>query len=319
MSKLIPIVLLLSILLAACAEDGERGEGPLTVESQPAQTGQEEPAAPAEFPATEAPPTEVPPTEASPTEVPPTEEPPVEMEAEAPPADESSSGSEGGWGESGTTAQSACDHPYFPLRTGTTWTMSSGEGEPLTWGVVSVDGDLELATAEMKMSSGGLELFYTWECSSDGGLVSYGFGNQGISALGPEVNIEVSDGSGMFLPAPELLEPGYSWDTQYRTTYSMSQLDGDQEIEISGEMDTMQTSHVLANDPITFQGETVPGLLIQQDTEINMVMSMMGESMENVMATGGEMELGRGLGMLRQTSFTEFGDFTMDVTDIYVP
>jgi hypothetical protein len=171
----------------------------------------------------------------------------------------------------------------------------------------------------MKMSSGGLELFYTWECSSDGGLVSFGFGNQGISALGPEVAIEVSEGSGMFLPAPDLLAPGYSWDTEYLTTYALTQLEGDQEIEISGEMETMQTSAVLANDPVTFQGETVPGLLIQQDTQIKMVMAMMGESVENTMSTGGEMELGRGLGMLRQTSFTDFGDFTMEVTDIYVP
>jgi hypothetical protein len=311
MSKLIPIVLLFSILLAACAGNGETAEAP------PAQSIQEseEPSSSEEV----APAPELPAAGGSPTEGPPTEEPPVETGTEAPPAAELSSASEEGWGESGTTAQSACDHPYFPLRTGTTWTMSSGEGEPLTWEIVSVDGDLEAATAEMKMSSGGLELFYTWECSSAGGLVSFGFGNQGISALGPEVNIEVSDASGMFLPAPELLEPGYTWDTQYHTTYSMNQLEGDQEIEILGEMDTIQTSNVLANDAVTFQGETVPGLLIQQDTQINMVMSMMGESMENVMATGGEMELGRGLGLLRQTSFTDFGDFTMEVTEIYVP
>ena len=34
---------------------------------------------------------------------------------------------------------------------------------------------------------------------------------------------------------------------------------------------------------------------------------------------GGYMALGRGLGMLRQTTYTEFGDFTVEVSDIYVP
>ena len=48
-------------------------------------------------------------------------------------------------------------------------------------------------------------------------------------------------------------------------------------------------------------------------------MAILGNEVENVMSMGGEMELGWGLGMLRQTTFTEFGDFSMEVTEIYVP
>jgi len=34
----------------------------------------------------------------------------------------------------------ACDHPYFPMRTGATWTYST-EGGPMTWTVTGVSGD----------------------------------------------------------------------------------------------------------------------------------------------------------------------------------
>lgn len=306
----------LALLLAACG-----GEETAEFPAEPAQEAAEVESAAEETavevaepePTMEPEPTEEPEPQA--TEAPPTAEPQPTAEAEE--AQQAASGE--GWGESGSTAQSACDHPYFPLRTGTTWTLSGEDGDPLTWEVLNVDGDMSSATAEMKMSSGEVEFLYTWECSGDGGLVSFDFGNQGMSALGPEVTIEVSEGTGMFLPAVEELVPGHTWETSYHSVYQMVQVEGDTELEIGGEMDTMQTSRVLSDAPVTFNGETVPGLLIQQDSEINMVMSMLGSEVNNTMTMGGEMELGWGLGMLRQTSFTDFGDFTMTATEIYVP
>ncbi|MFN2173130.1 MAG: hypothetical protein ACK2UR_20305 [Candidatus Promineifilaceae bacterium] len=316
MSKLFPIVLILVIVLAACG-----GEGETAVAPTPAETA-------VEMPQEEAVPTEevVPPTEAPPTEMPPTEAPAVEETAPADvqqDAGETAVADSGeGWGESGTTAQSACDHPYFPLRTGMNWTVDSGDGVPITWEVVRVDGDMQKATAEVTMSSADLEFTYIWECTADGGISSYEFSNVGLPALGPEVQIEVTEGSGFFLPDPASLEPGYSWDTSFHTSYSMTQLDttaDDIQLVISGEMDTRQTSTVVNMDPVTFQDMTVPGLLIQQDTEIDTVMEMMGESVENSLFMGGEIEFGRGWGIVRQTSFTDFGDYTMEVTDIFVP
>jgi hypothetical protein len=59
--------------------------------------------------------------------------------------------------------------------------------------------------------------------------------------------------------------------------------------------------------------------VVQQDTDIETVMTMLGENVESTMFLGAETVFGRGLGILRQTSFTDFGDFTMEVTDIYVP
>ncbi|MFN2204304.1 MAG: hypothetical protein ACK2UT_00190 [Candidatus Promineifilaceae bacterium] len=315
---LITFIVLLASLLAACggsdaAQAPAQPEGETAVSEAAPESTVEEPAEEAVAP-TEAPePTDEPTAEPEPTEAPePTPEPTAE------PAEEAASSGEG-WGESGSTAQSACDHPYFPLRTGTTWTMVGEEGDPITWEVANVEGDMQSATADMVLQSGDLELHYTWECSADGGLVSFDFGTRGLGALGTELTIESSEGTGMFLPPLEELEPGFSWDSSFHSTYSIVQPEGDAELELSGEMDTAQTSTVINNDPVTFNEQTVPGLLVQQDSEITMVMSMMGSDITNVMDMGSEMQLGWGLGMLSQTSSTDLGDVSMEATEIYVP
>jgi hypothetical protein len=320
MSKLTPILLILVIALAACGgSDGETAVEPAPEETAVVDAASSVVAAQDAPSAEDGGPTEVPATE---TAVPAETAPPQPDESptdEATPASEATADMGEGWGESGTTAQTACDHPYFPLRMGTTWTMSGGDGEPITWEVVDVAGDLEAATAELVMRSAGLEFNYTFDCTAGGGLSSFTFASQGLAALGPEVEVEITDGSGYFLPDPGLLQPGYSWDTAFHTTYSLSQMNGDTEMEISGEMDTKQTSRVVSAEPVTFQNRTVPGLVIQQDTDVETAMTMLGETVESSLFLGAETVFGRGLGILRQTSFTDFGEFTMEVTDNYIP
>ena len=303
--RLLLLIFLLAFMPAACGSGEETAGSPAQpatdTAAEIADVQEAQPTAEV-APTVETQPTAVP----QPTEVPKATEEPSEVLNE-------------GWGESGSTAQSACDHPYFPLRTGAAWTMAGDGGEPITWEVVSVEGDMQSATAEMEMRSGELIFNYSWDCSQNGGLVSFGFGNQGLSALGPDVEVTVSEGSGMFLATAQELVPGYSWDTSYHSAYSLTQVDGDLETDISGEMTTLQTSIVLSDEPVTFGDETVPGLLIQQDSQVDMIMSILDESVESSMSTGGEIELGRGLGMLRQTTFTEFGDFGLETIEVYVP
>ena len=303
--RLLLLIFLLAFMPAACGSGEETAGSPAQpatdTAAEIADVQEAQPTAEV-APTVETQPTAVP----QPTEVPKATEEPSEVLNE-------------GWGESGSTAQSACDHPYFPLRTGAAWTMAGDGGEPITWEVVSVEGDMQSATAEMEMRSGELIFNYSWDCSQNGGLVSFGFGNQGLSALGPDVEVTVSEGSGMFLATAQELVPGYSWDTSYHSAYSLTQVDGDLETDINGEMTTLQTSIVLSDEPVTFGDETVPGLLIQQDSQVDMIMSILDESVESSMSTGGEIELGRGLGMLRQTTFTEFGDFGLETIEVYVP
>src|SRR3990172_2348262 len=51
----------------------------------------------------------------------------------------------------GYVSQTACDHPYLPLRQGASWSYSTDYG-PMSWAVTSVSGDLTSATASVEMS-----------------------------------------------------------------------------------------------------------------------------------------------------------------------
>ncbi len=68
--------------------------------------------------------------------------------------------------------QTACDHPYLPLRPGAIWDFSASNG-PRTWIVDSVTPSAETpteATAIMRVQSAGQEFTYTWQCSATEGL-----------------------------------------------------------------------------------------------------------------------------------------------------
>lgn len=295
---LLPILLTL-LLLAACGDD-----------------------TPAESTGSVSEATKLPPAQPSPTAEPPkpTPEPtpqpspqPTALAADLP-ADSAS-----GWGESGTTAQSACDHPYFPLREGYTFTMSSADGQDMRWEVVSVEGDMDQATAEMQMSWDELAFSYSWTCSAAEGLVSYEFSNPSLGAFAPEAQIVVSGGSGSFLPPVEELQPGATWEASFDSELDITQVEGGEEIEVSGTIHTTQSNEVVSDEAAAFDGREIPAILIQQDLGLSMAMTVMGTTVENDMDMAGEVRFGYGIGMLEQTSYSEFGDFTSTLKEVTVP
>jgi hypothetical protein len=73
---------------------------------------------------------------------------------------------------SGSVGQTACDHPYFPMRPGATWTYQTDTGS-FTWTVDSVEGTPESATAVMTFNVADVSGTYNWTCTAAGGLVSY--------------------------------------------------------------------------------------------------------------------------------------------------
>lgn len=113
----------------------------------------------------------------------------------------------------GYVSQTACDHPYFPIRQGASWTYSSNEG-PQTWSVTSVSGDLNSASATMEMTFPGGSINYTWECSSSG-VVSFDFGTMGFNAAPGVGEITITSNSGTILPPPDQLVPGASWSNTF--------------------------------------------------------------------------------------------------------
>lgn len=314
------ILIALLLLLAACGggeETAETQEAPAdNAEAAPVDTAQED--APEDADEVEAP---APTAEPKPTDPPPptaTAEPTEEPEPTSPPEPQASAD---GWGESGTVAQTACDNPYFPLRQGSTWTYADSMGGGLTWEIVEVTGDLQNAEATMQMTipDEDFEFVYTWECSVDGGLVSYDFASQGLSQLGLEMELNIEEGTGHFLPPLDNLDPGYTWDSLFSSTFNFTTDESGEEMDVSGEMEIEQSNTVLSASPVTVNEVNAEGLQIEQVSQMLMTMMVMDQSMTNEIPMRNLLELGRGIGIVRQTSSNDFGDVTMDLVSWYVP
>ena len=110
-------------------------------------------------------------------------------------------------------SETACDHPYLPLRSGSSWTYSTTEGTS-TWSVGSAAGTADSAQATMTISVPEVTMTTHWTCTS-AGIISYDFGNISVAQMGQVVSMDVTDSSGVFLPAASLLAPGYSWSDNY--------------------------------------------------------------------------------------------------------
>jgi hypothetical protein len=185
--------------------------------------------------------------------------------------------------------------------------------------VLDVSGDMQSATAGMQMTFDDLTFTYVWECSQENGLTSFEFAGQGLAGLTPDMEIELIEGSGAFIPPAALIAPGYTWESNFLNAVSFSQTEGDLELDVTGEIDTQQHSTVMNTADVDYDGRLVPGVLVQQDTDMQMAMSAMGSTIDSQMSFGGEIQFAYGIGILRQTAFTDFGDFTSELVDFYVP
>ena len=223
-----------------------------------------------------------------------------------------------GWGESGTTAQTACDYPYLPLRPGATWDYTTTEG-PLHWEVTDVQGDLDSATAVLQIIVDDVTLDYNWTCAAGEGLTSFDFANVGVAQPGVEMTIEHTSADGNFLPPVDDLQPGASWVTNLESTIQFSVEAEGESMEATGDMTTVQTSTVLGTDPVTVDGQTVDGVQLEQNSAVDMVMNMMGQAIDQSMTIVNTLNLGRGIGIVTQTSVTDFGTDTTELVSYYIP
>ncbi len=112
-------------------------------------------------------------------------------------------------------AATACDHPYFPLRSGASWTYSTSEGS-MTWSVGGASG----GSATISISAAGFNFDTHWTCTS-AGVVSYDF-NLSPSDFGADVSLVVTDTSGRWLPSADEMVPGASWSNGYTTHVTSS-------------------------------------------------------------------------------------------------
>ncbi len=223
-----------------------------------------------------------------------------------------------GWGASGSGPQSACDHPYLPLRPGATWTYNDGQ-DTLIWEVIDVQGDLNNATAVMQITVGDIALDYQWNCAEGEGLASFDFANLGSAASELQMTLEQISSDGQFLLPADQLQPGATWETNLESAFNFSQGEGDTVIEVTGDMANVQTNEVISTNPVTFDGLTVDGVQLEQADAITMVMTILGNAMTQNMSFVSNYEFGRGIGMISQSSATDFGPSIVQLVSYYVP
>jgi hypothetical protein len=128
----------------------------------------------------------------------------------------------------GYQPHSACDHPYFPLREGATWTyalQSAGEPYSWTWTVMEVSGDLAAATAVVQADfDQEFHVTYTWECTEEG-VFSFDYGSVGFEAFdleGITFTFDVVENEGVMLPRPQEFVPGATWRNNYTVESSFA-------------------------------------------------------------------------------------------------
>jgi hypothetical protein len=144
--------------------------------------------------------------------------------------------------------QSSCDHPYYPLRKGASWTLST------------VDVVMNLLVTELTVAQPetialmtrtydfGDQYTQAWHCSDSG---IYEIDVMYYSAeVGVMLPVALITHTGLFLPSASLLSPGYSWDELYV-------------IQNQGTVIT-NTYHyqVLTANPVTVTGQVYPGLQV---------------------------------------------------------
>jgi hypothetical protein len=149
----------------------------------------------------------------------------------------------------GFTSAHACDHPYFPLRTGATWTYAATDGT-LTWNVTSAGGSAESASATMGFSFPGGTTTVHWGCGAEG-ITSYDFGSFSGAGFDDAISFEIVDASGAWFPDPERMVPGYSWSNEY-TMNVASAFEG---ASFSMSSATSQSWTVTGIETVSFGGE----------------------------------------------------------------
>lgn len=156
----------------------------------------------------------------------------------------------------GYVMQTACDHPYFPLRTGAVWNYT-GADMSMTWTVSQVSGDQNNASATMESGFDAGSISFEWDCGA-GGISSYQMVALGMAELQGLVNFSVESSSGAFLLPASQLSPGATWNSAYSLLMSLSADD----TSFSTAMDVTQDYVVSGTESITTPAGTFEALRV---------------------------------------------------------
>jgi hypothetical protein len=116
-------------------------------------------------------------------------------------------------------AQSACDHPWLPLRKGATWEYVHN-ADHFTWTVTDVTGGLTNATATVAVKFSSSTSTYHFICDAEG-LKIYDYDNTVVNAAGAQVDPKVNSSTGVWLPPAAQLTSNHAWKFDFAVEYDM--------------------------------------------------------------------------------------------------
>jgi hypothetical protein len=201
----------------------------------------------------------------------------------------------------------ACDHPFWPMRPGATWSFTSPNG-PLTWTIESVSGDASQASAVMVFAAGEVTGTYNWQCDASG-IASFDFGQISSTQFGKISDFVVTRSSGVWLPPANLLTVGYAWALAYDYTaqfgLEFSAPGGSGANTASATSSVTQNNTVTGLNAVTFAGDSFEGVQIAREHFQTIQMQMAGIDVPPTQFTDtGNWELARGIGPVRWTGTT---------------
>jgi FecR-like protein len=210
----------------------------------------------------------------------------------------------------------ACDHPYFPLRAGATWTYSTSSGST-TWTVNSVTGDAQNASAELSFQFSGGQVTWHFQCTASG-IASYDFGAISTSAFGQFAVINIQSSSGVFLPVADLLAPGYSWSNSAQMEIAITAPGQTQ--QFTGTQNRSENLSVTGAAPVEVGGQQFEGLQISFNNTSSLQFQIQGyQTPATTTESSGTWVLARGVGVVKSTSSAAGQTETSDLTSYSIP
>ncbi len=194
-------------------------------------------------------------------------------------------------------SETACDHPYLPMRSGSSWSYATPDGT-MTWSISGASGSDASGAATMEIAMPEVSMTVHWSCSS-AGIVSYDFGNLTAAGLGDVANLDVVDSSGAFLPAADLLAPGYSWPSNYTVVMHVSQ----EGFAMDWTMAVSETWTATGIESITVPAGTFEALRVDGNESV----SMTGMGQDVNVTVSMTYWYAKGVGVVRYTSSTSEG------------
>ena len=229
--------------------------------------------------------------------------------------------------------QSACDHPYFPMREGASWVYhDSTSGDYYLWQVDSVSGNMQDANAVMtvfitdfedpteEQKQSGIQIEYNWVCSATDGIVSFDLATLSIPEFEDETfnfTLENVVGEGVMIPPADQLQPGFYWQLTLTGEFNMEALMG-----ATGTMQATDVYTVISQDPVDFNGQTFEGLQYQRDFQNEMDISLNGVDMTlpNVDFDFQTLTvMAKGVGYVQLDTDSDFGNTGLQLVRYQIP